>query len=104
MSEEMTSTEARQRLGELVNRISYRDEEVVIVRRGKPMAALISYTKYELFQRVVEHYEDLLDRERTSERAGEESQTLEPEDVSGGPTTQEPETTSSTENAEGAGS
>lgn len=37
-----TVSEARNNLPELVNRASYRQERIVIERRGKPVAALVS--------------------------------------------------------------
>lgn len=38
---EITASDARIRLSELVNRVRYSGERFVIVRRGKPVAAII---------------------------------------------------------------
>ena len=35
-------TEARDQLGELVNRAAYGDERIVLTRHGRPVAALVS--------------------------------------------------------------
>lgn len=42
MTATFATAEVKARLSELVNRVAYGDERVVIVRRGKPVAALIS--------------------------------------------------------------
>lgn len=42
MTTTFATAEAKARLSELVNRVAYGDERVVIVRRGKPVAALVS--------------------------------------------------------------
>ncbi len=42
MTATIATAEAKARLSELVNRVIYGDERVVIMRRGKPVAALVS--------------------------------------------------------------
>lgn len=42
MTATFATAEAKARLSELVNRVVYGDERVVIMRRGKPVAALVS--------------------------------------------------------------
>ncbi len=42
MTATYATAEAKARLSELVNRVVYGDERVVIMRRGKPVAALVS--------------------------------------------------------------
>lgn len=39
---EIPSDEARQRLGELIDRAGFRGERIVITRHGKPLVALVS--------------------------------------------------------------
>lgn len=41
----------RDRLGEILDEAHYQGNEFVIQRRGKPMAALIPYSKYEQLER-----------------------------------------------------
>ena len=53
MAETINTKEVRQRLGDLLDRVSERDE-FVIERRGKPAAAIVSYQKYEQMQRAAE--------------------------------------------------
>jgi prevent-host-death family protein len=55
------ASEARDVFSELVSRVAYTHERVVIERRHKPMAALISVEEFELFERLLEDYEDRLD-------------------------------------------
>jgi len=40
-------------LSEMLNRVAYGEETVVIERRGRPLAALISYEEYQLLLRLV---------------------------------------------------
>ncbi|MEM1249550.1 MAG: type II toxin-antitoxin system Phd/YefM family antitoxin [Acidobacteriota bacterium] len=53
MAETVKPKEVRQRLGDLLDRISER-REFVIERRGKPAAAMVSYEKYQRMQRAAE--------------------------------------------------
>ena len=53
MAETIRTNEVRQRLGDLLDRISER-REFVIERRGKPAAAMVSYQKYQRMQRAAE--------------------------------------------------
>lgn len=50
--------ETRDRLAETINRVSYGGERVILARRGKPVAALISPTDLALLERV-EDAEDM---------------------------------------------
>lgn len=42
----ISAYQARQKFGELIETVHYRDEDVVILRSGKPMAIIISPRKY----------------------------------------------------------
>ena len=48
----MALSQAREELAELVNLVHYRNERVVLLRHGRPMAALISAEDLELFQQL----------------------------------------------------
>ena len=48
---EVSAIEARQKLGELLDKAYYRDDQIVIRRANKPMAAIISIQAYEQFLR-----------------------------------------------------
>jgi prevent-host-death family protein len=55
MSNEYTfvpATELRQNSSEMLNRVAYGDEELVLTRRGKPIAALISLAALETLHRL----------------------------------------------------
>ncbi len=43
MTDSITAVEARQRLGEMLNRVALRGEEIVITRGGKPLARLAPF-------------------------------------------------------------
>lgn len=42
----ISAYQARQKFGELLETVHYRDDEVTILRSGKPMAVLISPNRY----------------------------------------------------------
>ncbi len=42
MSQNVSVTDAKKRLSELMSRVAYNNERFLIERRGKPMAALVS--------------------------------------------------------------
>jgi len=45
--EDLSISEARDSLAEIVNRVAYRGERVILRRHGKPVAALVSATDLE---------------------------------------------------------
>jgi prevent-host-death family protein len=50
--EDISIAELRARLGDLVSRVSYKHDRVVITRHGKPVAALISASDMEKFEEL----------------------------------------------------
>lgn len=56
---EIPVTQARADLAELVNRVAYSGEQVVLTRHGKPVAALVSAEDLELLDRLAEEHIDL---------------------------------------------
>ena len=50
--EDISIADLRARLGDLVSRISYKHDRVVITKHGKPVAALISASDMEKFQEL----------------------------------------------------
>jgi prevent-host-death family protein len=54
----MTFVQARNGLAEALNRVCYGGERILIARRGKPIAALVSADELEVLQRI----EDAEDR------------------------------------------
>ena len=66
MKRRLSAVEARKHLGELLEGVFYRGDEVVIERAGKPMAAVIPPGRYRAMEQERERMIDLL--ERTQER------------------------------------
>ena len=55
--------ELRQSLGDVLNRAEYQGERVIVHRRGKDSAAIISIEDLRLFERLLEAEEDRIDVE-----------------------------------------
>lgn len=47
MTETFTLTEAKAKLSELINKIIYKDDMIIITRKGKRVAAIVSINKLE---------------------------------------------------------
>lgn len=54
------ATALRNRIGDLLARVRYRKERVIIEHRGKPVAALIPLEDLELLERLEEEWETQL--------------------------------------------
>jgi prevent-host-death family protein len=54
----VSAVEARKRLGEILESVYYRGDEVVIERAGKPMAVVIPAARYESMERTREQSMD----------------------------------------------
>jgi len=55
------SSEARNGFTDVVNRVSYGHERLVVRRRGRDLAAVISMDDLELLERAIEEAEDRID-------------------------------------------
>jgi prevent-host-death family protein len=51
----VTTAEARKKLAEIVNKVAYGKEPIVLTRRGEEIAALISMEELELLQLIEDH-------------------------------------------------
>ena len=51
MSQRISTIEVRQRIGDLLNRVALRNDEFIIERKGKPLAALVAVERLEQMQR-----------------------------------------------------
>ena len=51
----VTTAEARKKLAEIINTVAYGKEPVILTRRGKEIAALISMEELELLQLIEDH-------------------------------------------------
>lgn len=70
MAEKVSTLEIRQRLGDILNRVSLRHDHFIIERKGKPLAAVVPVERLERMQRAARlHLLAVLDRQ-----AGELSQ------------------------------
>ncbi len=62
MKRTLSAVEARKHLGEILEGVYYRGDEVVIERAGKPMAAVIPPGRYQALEQERERMIELLDR------------------------------------------
>ncbi|MGH9347790.1 MAG: type II toxin-antitoxin system prevent-host-death family antitoxin [Vicinamibacterales bacterium] len=51
MPEKVSTIDVRQRIGDLLNRVSLRHDEFIIERKGKPLAALVPVERLEQMRR-----------------------------------------------------
>lgn len=65
----MPAAEAREKLSEIINRVAYGDERIVLTRHGKALVAMVPIEDLEALDR----YQDLLDAQ-LAEEAWEEYQ------------------------------
>lgn len=63
----LAASKARNDFAEVLNRVAYRGERIVLHRRGKNVAVLIPVEEYEFLERLVEEAEDREDREAIRE-------------------------------------
>ena len=61
MKRKVNALEARRRLGELLEGVYYRGDEVIIERAGRPMAAVIPMARYESLQRSRDRLLELIE-------------------------------------------
>ncbi len=66
----VTTAEARKKLAEIVNKVAYGKEPVVLTRRGEEIAALISMEELELLQLIEDHI-DIEDAKKALAETGE---------------------------------
>lgn len=62
MKRTVSAVEARQRLGELLEGVYYRGDEVVIERAGKTMGVVVPAERYESMSRNREKFFELIER------------------------------------------
>ena len=59
---ETNAVNFRQNLGEMLNRVQYRHDSVVISKDGKPVAALVDAALFERIRRVQTRFDGLCER------------------------------------------
>ena len=66
----VSTAEARKKLSEIVNKVAYGKEPIVLTRRGEEIAALISMEELEFLQ-LIEERIDIEDAKKALEEPGE---------------------------------
>ncbi len=56
MQREASAMKVRQNLGELINAVQYRHDQIVITKAGKPVAAMVDMNFYERIRRMDEEF------------------------------------------------
>jgi antitoxin Phd len=70
MQKTVTTAEARKNFADIVNKVAYGKEPVILTRRGREIAALISIDELQLLQKI-EDYIDIEDARKALEEPGE---------------------------------
>ena len=58
MNRTVTLKEVREQLSELVSRVAYGDQRVVITKFGRPLVAIVNYEDYEKFMNPASRFTD----------------------------------------------
>jgi len=66
MVRSVTASEAREEFAEIINRVAYGGERVVIRRRDKELVAVIPMEDLRLFERLLEREENRVDAEEAA--------------------------------------
>jgi prevent-host-death family protein len=67
MSERVSTLEVRQRIGDLLNRVALRNDEFIIERKGKPLAALVGVERLEQMRAFARrHALELMNQQKSS--------------------------------------
>ena len=61
MIRETSAVTARQKLGDLLNQVQYRNDTVLITKDGKPVAALVDVALFERIRRLRDEFTRLTD-------------------------------------------
>lgn len=72
---EMGTSEAREKFSEIVNRVAYRNERVVVGRRGKQLVPVVPLEDLKLLQRLDESKDSLEPATTGQVRSNEEDPT-----------------------------
>ena len=62
MKRRISAVEARKRLGEILESVYYRGDEVVIERAGKPMAVVIPAERYDALEKSRDRVFELIEK------------------------------------------
>lgn len=70
MTTTITTAEARKNFADIVNKVVYGKEPIVLTRRGQEVAALVSMDELELLQQIEDHI-DIEDAKKALAEPGE---------------------------------
>jgi prevent-host-death family protein len=70
MTTKISTADARKNLADIVNKVAYGKESIVLTRRGQDVAALVSIEELELLQQI-EDYIDIKDAKKALQGAAE---------------------------------
>lgn len=70
MNIKVSTADARKNLADIVNKVAYNKEPVVLTRRGLDVAALVSIEEFELLQQIEDHI-DIEDAKQALAEAGD---------------------------------
>jgi len=77
MTQRISTLDVRQRIGDLLNRVSLLHDEFIIERKGKPLAALVPVDRLERMRRFARrHGLDALERQKGGELTEKEAMDL----------------------------
>ena len=66
----ISTADARKNFADIVNKVAYGKESIVLTRRGREIAALVSIDKLELLQQIEDHI-DIEDAKKALQDPGE---------------------------------
>jgi prevent-host-death family protein len=70
MSTTISTADARKHFADIVNKVAYGKEPIVLTRRGQKVAALVSIEELELLQQIEDHI-DIEDAKKALAEPGE---------------------------------
>jgi antitoxin Phd len=70
MTTTISTAEARKHFADIVNKVAYGKEPIVLTRRGQKVAALVSIDELELLQQIEDHI-DIQDAKNALAESGE---------------------------------
>ena len=66
----ISTADARMSFSEIINKVAYGNEPIILTRRGKRIAAIVSINEFELLQRIEDHM-DIADAKAALSETGE---------------------------------
>jgi antitoxin Phd len=70
MTTKVSTADARKNFADIVNKVAYGKEPIVLTRRGQDIAALVSIDELELLQQIEDHI-DIEDAKQALAESGE---------------------------------